>query len=86
MLFVLHIDINHKTMTQAIKCLKNPVIPEGVKIIESLWLFGKPDAMLIFEAENESLAGQFVIQFAPVGDTKTSMVFPIQQLSWTQLG
>lgn len=83
MLFICHLSINHKEMTKAIKMIKNPKLPEGVKIRESLWLFGKPDAMLIFEATDESTAGHFVIQFGPVAESCTSIAFPIDELRWT---
>ena len=45
MLFVTIIEIPHETSTEATRRIKMPKVPEGIKIMENLALFGKPDAI-----------------------------------------
>ena len=82
MKFITFLDIEVGKHYEAIRKFRNPDVPEGVEIIDSLWLFGKPDAMFIFEAENEAIAGKFVIQFSGVAEPRTLAAFPIEDLSW----
>ncbi|MEW6481470.1 MAG: DUF3303 family protein [bacterium] len=60
--------------------LKYAKIPEVIHIKESLFLFGKPELLLIFEAENERDAAEFVIQFQEVAGTQTSLAIPIEKV------
>jgi uncharacterized protein with GYD domain len=83
MQFVSFFHVIPGEVTQAIKILKNPKIPPGLKIIESLWMFGKPEAVIIFEAPDEKCASEFVVQFAGVTEQSTSLVFPVDDLKWT---
>ena len=82
MKFVTFLDVRAGKYYQAIKKFRNPEIPEGVHIRESLWLFGKPDAILIFDAPDEKTAGKFVVQFGEITEPTTSLVFPIDELTW----
>ena len=82
MRFVTFLNVREGMYYQAIKRFKNPEVPEGVYIREAMWLFGKPDALIIFDAPDEKTAGKFVIQFGEVTDMSTSLVFPIEELSW----
>ncbi len=82
MMFITFLEILPGNYTQAIKLFKNPVVPEGIIIKESLWMFGRPDAFMLFEAPDEEAAGRFVVQFAEVTTPKTSLVFPIEKMSW----
>ncbi len=82
MKFVTFLDIGIGKHYEAIKKFRNPEVPEGIKVVESLWLFGKPDAMMIFEAKDEGMAGKFVIQFSDVADPRTLAAFPIDKLTW----
>lgn len=59
--------------------LKYTKIPEAVKIKESLFLFGKPDLLLIFETDKENIAAEFIIQFQEVAETHTSLAIPIEK-------
>jgi len=59
--------------------LKYAKIPDVIKIKESLFLFGKPDLLLIFEAEKERDAADFIIQFQEVAKTQTSLAIPIEK-------
>ncbi len=82
MLFITLLKIIPGSYSKAIKLLKNPKLPPNVKIKESLWLFGRPDAMFIFEAPDEAAAGEFVVQFGELTEPQTSLVFPIEKMRW----
>ncbi len=84
MLFATFMNIIPGNYTNAIKLFKNPVLPQDVKIVKFLWMFGIPDALLVFEAPNEETAGEFVIQFGDVAEIKTAVGFPIDKMSWTK--
>ena len=84
MLFVTSMNIIPGNYTKAIKLFKNPVIPEGIKIDKFYWMFGIPDAILIFDAPDEETAGDFIIQFGEVAELKTSVGFPIEKMRWMQ--
>lgn len=84
MLFVTSMNVIPNNYKKAIKIFKNPSIPEGVKIKEFYWMFGIPDAILIFEAPNEETAGLFIIQFGEVAEIKTSVAFSIDKMKWTE--
>ena len=82
MIFCTTLNITPGNYKKAIRQFKAPVIPEGVKIRDFLWMFGVPDAFIIFEATDEPTAGEFVIQFGDIAEVKTSVVFPIDDLRW----
>lgn len=86
MLFVTSMNIIPGHYTKAIKLFKNPSKPANVSIKQFLWLFGIPDAILIFEAPDEETAGDFIIQFGDVAELKSAVGFPIDKMSWTQQG
>jgi len=85
MLFITFLDILPGQYTKAIRAFKNPKVDAYIEIKQSLWMFGKPDAIIIFEAENEGQAGEFVVQFGEVSAVKTSLVFPIENMRWTTI-
>ncbi|MEW6102576.1 MAG: DUF3303 family protein [bacterium] len=60
--------------------LKYAKIPNTINIKESLFLFGKPELLLIFEADNERDAAEFIIQFQEVAETQTSLALPIEKV------
>lgn len=82
MKFVTFLDVREGMYYQAIKKFRNPEVPDGVNIRESVWLFGKPDALLIFDAPDEKTAGKFVVQFGEVTKINTALAFPIDELTW----
>ncbi len=84
MLFVTSMNIIPGNYTKAIKLFKNPVFPPDVKVHEFLWMFGIPDAILLFEAPNEETAGEFILQFGEVAELKTAVGFPIDKMRWMQ--
>jgi hypothetical protein len=82
MIFATFLNVLPGYYSKAIKVFKNPDVPDGVKIRESLWMFGKPDAVIIFEAENETCAGDFVVQFGEYCEPRTALAFPVEKLHW----
>jgi hypothetical protein len=69
---------------EAIRMLKNPKIPKGVKIREYLGVFSSHDAIIIFEAPDENLAVEFVGQFGEFFKSATAVAFPVEGYKWTQ--
>lgn len=84
MLFITSMNIIPGQYTKAIKLFKNPNAPEKIIIKSFLWMFGIPDAIIIFEAPNEESAGDFIVQFGEVAELKTAVGFPIEKMSWMQ--
>jgi len=70
--------------TQAIRLIKNRKVPEGIKLHMCLGLFGDYDCMMVYEAENETMAAQFVIQFEEAAHPTTFVAFPAGELRWTK--
>lgn len=85
MLFITFLDILPGQYTKAIRVFKNPKMDTNIKVVQSLWMFGKPDAFIIFEAESEQEAGEFVVQFGEVAAVRTSLVFPIENMRWSNI-
>ena len=85
MLFITFLDILPGQYTKAIRAFKNPKIEDNIEIKQSLWMFGKPDAFIIFETEDEQQAGEFVLQFGEVAAVRTSLVVPIENMRWTNI-
>ena len=83
MQFITFFHVLPGNATKAIKMFKNPKIPPGLRVIESYWMFGKPEALIIFEAPDERSASEFVVQFATCTEQSTSLVFPVDDLKWT---
>jgi hypothetical protein len=69
-----------KTLEALEVFLKYTKVPETIRVKEALVLFGKPDLLLIFEADDEREAAQFVIQFNEIADTQTSLAFPVKEV------
>ena len=69
---------------ETVRALKRLKIPEDIKIREFLGLFGEPDAMIVFEAENETAAVDFVSHLAGYVTCKTSLAHPIDEFTWTR--
>ena len=67
-----------------IRALKRLKVPEGIKIREFLGLFGEPDALIVFEAEDEKCAVEFVCLIASQVMCKTSLALPIDEFKWTK--
>ena len=84
MLFVSTIHANEGKFEDTIRALKRLKIPEGVKVREFLGLFGEPDAIIIFETQDEKQAVEFVCMIASSVTCKTSMALPIDEFKWTK--
>lgn len=84
MLLVTTIKAKEGQFEETIRALKRLKVPEGVKIREFLGLFGEPDAIIIFEANNEKTAVEFVCLIASSVNCKTSMALPIDEFKWTK--
>jgi uncharacterized protein with GYD domain len=83
MQFVTFLHILPGHVNRAIKLFKNPKVPEGLKILNSYWMFGRPEGMIVFEAPDERVASEFVVQFAVCTEPATSLAFPVDDLRWT---
>jgi uncharacterized protein with GYD domain len=84
MLFVTALKALPGKYDEATRLFRHPKIPEGVKVKEFLGLFGKPDAILIFEAPDETTAAEFAVQFGSAVESVTSLAVPIDQFKWTR--
>ncbi|MGC8996042.1 MAG: hypothetical protein ACP5JT_05120 [Thermoplasmata archaeon] len=80
MLFVTFINSNPTTYNNLINLMKKLHLPDGVRVIGKYVLFGKPDALIIFEAQNEINALKFVEQFVSVGDTQTHSILNVDDI------
>lgn len=83
MLFVTHLSIIPGRYVEAIRTLKNPRVPQGVRVREYLGVFSMHDAEMIFEAPDEGTAVEFVGQFGEHFKTETSVAFPVEEFKWT---
>lgn len=51
-------------------------LPSGVKMIATYWTLGKFDAVWIYEAPNEKVSLEFVLNMGEVADTETLVGIP----------
>ena len=79
MLFVMFATAHPERYGDLFHLLRNARVPEGVKIIEKLEIFGKPDMVVLFESENEELAVKFVEQFGKVGNVSTYLAMRVRE-------
>jgi uncharacterized protein with GYD domain len=84
MLFVSHLSAEPGRFIEAIRTLKNPKVPNGVKIREYLGVFSVYDGIIIFEASDEATAVEFIGQFAECFKTETAVAFPVEGYKWTR--
>ena len=83
MLFVSQLRVMPGQLDEATRLFKRPRLPNNVMVHEFFALFGKPDAIVIFEAPDASTAADFVTQFSHVAETITSLALPSEELKWT---
>ena len=69
---------------EATRLFRHPRVPENIKIREFLGLFGKPDAIIIFEAPSEKDAAEFAVQFGSAAESSTALSMPIELFKWTR--
>ncbi|MFP3318546.1 MAG: DUF3303 family protein [Thermoplasmata archaeon] len=79
MKFVTFINAYPDKYSNMFMLLKSMHVPENIKIVSSYFIFGKPDAMVIFESQDESMAFKFVESFAGVGDTETHVLVDVNR-------
>lgn len=84
MLFVTHLSALPGRYVEAIRTLKNPRIPKEVEIREYLGTFSHFDAILIFDAPDETTAVEFVGQYAECFKVETALAFPPEGYKWTR--
>ncbi|MBD6955338.1 MAG: DUF3303 family protein [Thermoplasmata archaeon] len=80
MKFVTFINAYPDKYSDMFLLLKSMHVPDGISIISSYFIFGKPDAMVIFECGDESKALKFVETFAGVGDTETHVLVSVERI------
>ncbi|MDI6703698.1 MAG: hypothetical protein QME40_03385 [bacterium] len=79
MLFVTTLDIIPGKVKEALRLMKG--YEKGdVEVKSFLGMFGKPDAVIIFEAKDEIEATRFVVQFGDAFVMKTSLAFPVENI------
>ncbi len=84
MLFVTTLKALPGKYDEATRMFRHPKIPDEITIREFLGLFGKPDALIIFEAPSERLAAEFAVQFGSAVESVTSLAMPMDQWKWTR--
>lgn len=84
MLFICMLTTITGKLNEAAKLYKHPTVPKGIKVLASYGLFGKPDAIFILEAKNESVVVEFVSQFGSVAVSQTALAFPSEDFRWTR--
>lgn len=83
MLFVCTMKTLPGKYEEGVRLFKHPKIPDGINIREFLGIFGTIDAIIVFEAPNETVAADFAVQFARVADVSTSLSLPVEEFKWT---
>jgi hypothetical protein len=83
MMFVAQITAMPGRYEETVRLLKHLRMPKEIKVKFFLGLFGKPDAIIIFETLSETSAAEFVGQFANVAECSTALSVPIEDLKWT---
>lgn len=83
MMFVTLIKVLPGKYLEAIKSLKQCKVPDGIEIKEFIGMFGKPDAIIIYDAKDEGTAADFAMQFGKCAEITTQLACPIEQLHWT---
>ncbi len=78
MWFVLFATANPEQYSDLLHILEHTRVPEGVKVHRKLKVFGKPDVVVVFEAENEKIAEEFVKQFGRVSDVRTHLAIDVR--------
>jgi uncharacterized protein with GYD domain len=84
MLFVSIVNAPEGKFEETVRALKRLKIPEGIKLREFVGLFGEPDAILIFETEDQNKATDFVCELASYVNCKTQLALPIDEFKWTK--
>ena len=73
MWFVMFATANAEQYGDLFHLVEKMKIPEGIRIHQVLEIFGKPDVVVVFEANNEKAASEFVKQFGRVSEVTTHL-------------
>ncbi|MCK4266644.1 MAG: hypothetical protein KAX31_05140 [Thermoplasmata archaeon] len=84
MLFVTIVNAPSGKYEETVRALKRLKIPENIVVKEFLGLFGEPDALIVFEAPDESAAVNFIGTLASYVNCKTHLALPIEEFRWTR--
>jgi uncharacterized protein with GYD domain len=80
MIFVSTLEIITGKTDEALELVKTVNPPEDVKVLHFLQMFGKPDFFLIFEAPNEEVAMDFVLNFSGAMESSTQLGVSVDEL------
>lgn len=74
MIFVTVMTVEPQENREVYEAIKKIEVPDGVKLVSALGLFGEYDAMLVYEAPDEKVAMDFLLDLCKIDgvvDTKT---------------
>ncbi|AGB04959.1 hypothetical protein AciM339_1090 [Aciduliprofundum sp. MAR08-339] len=77
MIFVMFATAAPERFADLFHLVRNAKVPDGIKILEKLEVFGKPDVVVVFEAPNEELAAKFIEQFGRVSTVTTHLAMKV---------
>ncbi|MGE3062093.1 MAG: DUF3303 family protein [bacterium] len=80
MIFVSTLEIITGKTDEALDLVKHVKPSEEVKVLHFLQMFGKPDFFLIFEAPNEEVAMDFVLNFSTAMESSTQLGVSVDEL------
>ncbi|MDD3803755.1 MAG: hypothetical protein PHW02_05130 [bacterium] len=80
MIFVSTLEIITGKTDEALELVKTVKPAEDVKVLHFLQMFGKPDFFLIFEAPNEEIAMDFVLNFSSAMESSTQLGVSVDEL------
>ncbi len=77
MWFVMFATANPDEYGDLLHLIENMKTPKGIKIHQKFKIFGKPDVVITFEAEDEMVASEFIKQFGRVSDVRTHLAIKV---------
>jgi len=80
MIFVSTLEIITGKTDEALELVKSVKPSSEVKVLHFLQMFGKPDFFLIFEAPNEEVAMDFILNFSGPMETSTQLGVSVDEL------
>ncbi len=78
MKFVMFATAHPERYSDLFQMIRKMRIPDGIKVIQRLEIFGKPDVVVVFEARDEKVATDFVKQFGSVGEVTTLLAMDVR--------
>jgi len=77
MWFVMFATANPDEYGDLLHLIEHLKTPKGIKVYKRLKIFGKPDALILFEADSEESAAEFIKQFGRVSDVRTHLAIAL---------